>query len=106
MEPLPTTQRVWTWLCVRFAHDSTTIKATIFHAIFTLTVFVINLCAFAFGLASFLKFVVINMERALAAVLVMAGVSPIVYGMIVMIFLRHKMDTNIFDELSSIYKAS
>lgn len=105
MKPLVTNKRILIWLCLCSPAESTTTKKRIIYVIFSALVFSVILSVFAGYLTFFVKFVSIDFERSLFTFLLVVTLAGIMYGMIVIFFLRHQMAAT-FERLSAIYDAS
>lgn len=105
MEPLKTNRRVLTWLCICLPNKDTRSIYEWIYAIFSWTVFTLNLCAFLFSALFFIKFISTDLESCLFALFQIFGAANVVYMTIIAFFHRQKIRA-IFEGLSNIYAAS
>lgn len=103
MIPLPTNRRVLTWCCVYQNDDDQTDKyEKLLRRAFALSVFGMSMIGFVVSAAYFVKFVSIDFEESLFALLQMCGECNMVYISIIVFMLRHKI-SGIFKTISAIY---
>lgn len=69
--------------------------------LFAVTIFTLNVCFLIAHLTATFKFLSINLEDSLFALMGAIGISGIIYTMIVAFFLRHQLNA-IFEKLSEI----
>lgn len=105
MNPLESIQRGLHWLCVfPFQKDTTTTKKIVY-IFFTLNIFFLHLCALAASAAFIIKFISIDMQRSVFALLQFGTFFSTMYSIIVAFFVREKI-IGIFKKISKIYRAS
>lgn len=105
MIPLATTQHILTWLSVCPADESTSTQMKLAYGIFTSFVSISNLCGSTAILFFFIKAPSNRLEDYVFATIGLVAFCSIIYGMVVVIFSRSKIN-DIFTELSTIYNAS
>ena len=105
MKPLATTQQVFKWFCVYSADDSTNRWERATHAIFTIAIGILEVCAIITSAAFIRKFVSIDFESPLFAFLQVLGHTVGLYGILFTLLLRHEI-ASIFKQLSEIYDES
>lgn len=104
MDPLATNRRVLTWLCVFPPEKGTTKAQRMAHVALSLSVFVVNMGSFFVSLAYFLKYMSIDLEQSLFAVVQMLGEVNMTYISIITYILRRQI-TATYKSLCRIYKA-
>lgn len=105
VKPLPTQRKVLTWLCIYYSdkNESKMQKIIKFSCYAT---FILSFISCITGsLMYYNKFASINLEESLFALYQIVAQSAILY-MFLIAFLLKRQITGIFDELSTIYKAS
>lgn len=107
MEPLVTTERVLIriHMCPADDDDKISNKWKTFSRISIVLFFIVALTAFLGTLAFFIEFVSIDLQRALLALIPVAGTFNLAYVILAAFFLRYKTK-RIFTQLSAIYSAS
>ena len=104
MQPLATTKRIMTWLCMCPSDESTSRQKRVYIA-YSSAVLIINLISFSASLAYCIQFFYTDFEGAAFAFMVdIAGVG-LIYSMIIAILMRQQI-LNIFTCLSTIYNSS
>lgn len=104
MVPLETNHLVLTWLCVFPPDESTSRLKRMAYTTFSLAIFGINAGSFFGSLAYFLKFMSVDLEQSLFAVVQMLGEVNMAYISIITYLLRHRI-TATYESLAKIYKA-
>lgn len=104
MIPLETNRWVLTWLCVFPPERHTSKWKRLAHVAFSLTVFFINAGSFFGSLAFFLKYMSVDLEQCIFALVQMIGEVNMSYISIITFLLRDKIKA-IYDNLSRIYRA-
>lgn len=100
MNPLPTNQRVLTWLCACPLQSPNIWKQLLFSA-FTGGIFIMNISSAIAAATYFLRFFSIDLESCLACLLQIAATTSLSYVMIVVFISPHKIN-NIFLKLAKI----
>lgn len=104
MIPLKTNRRVLIWFCVHPPAEETSKQKRLAYAVFTIFTLTINLLSTAADAAYFYRFMSIDLEDSLMALLQLFGNATMAYVIVAMFVLRHKIHT-IFNNLSQIYEA-
>lgn len=102
MNPLVTNKKVLTWLCLCPAEKSTKWSWKLIYAIFALTIFTGNLCAFVVSVVYFMQFVSTDLEGCLYALYQIGAFSALIYMTMTAFYLRHEISA-LFESLSEIY---
>lgn len=105
MEPLPTSQKVMTWLCMCPADKSTSIKKLIHYAGYTSVTVIMSLGGLLAGIGYIVKFAKTDFGSSLYAVVQVAGYLALLNLIIFGLINRHRI-ASIFTELSNIYNSS
>lgn len=103
MIPLKTNRHVLTWLCVFPPEEGTTKKKRIAHVVFSLTIFGINAGSFFVSLAYFMKYMSIDLEQSIFAIVQMLGEVNMTYISVITFILRDEVSAT-YKSLSKIYK--
>lgn len=104
MSPLQTTQQVLKWLRIRPIDPDEKSWKNLYYAIFTFTIFTIEVLGIA-GTAVFIwKHFRTDLEACLYALFSVTGACGAIYMCIVAFYLRNKI-TALFESLSKIYDA-
>lgn len=98
LKPLPTTQRVLSWICVET--DDESINSS--KILFSFLIFTANLFGLISSVAFFLKFVSINLEQSLYTMFQISGTISTFYVSFIVFFSRRKI-SKLFQSLSKIY---
>lgn len=102
IKPMPTSQRVLTWL-VSYPFDKNTSKRKkIVYVTFAIAVFVIVLCGCAASVVYFWKHVATDLEKAIFALFQIVGTLNALFLVAFSFFQRHKIAA-IIGKLSTIY---
>lgn len=104
MLPLPTNQRVLTWLCVRPMDADENQWKKLFYIAFTITFLTIDLTGLFSSIAFFLINISIDLEESLYALFQISAFLGLTYMCIVAFLLRYKI-TAFLGTLSQIYDA-
>lgn len=102
--PLKTNRWILTWLCVFPPEKNTSKWKKLAHIAFSLTVFIINAGSFFGSLAFFLKYMSVDLEQCIFALVQMIGEVNMSYVSIITFIQRDKIKA-IYDDLSRIYRA-
>lgn len=102
MQPLETNCRILVWMCVYPCDENTTIWMRSAHILFSVFIFVMNTTGFVFSGAYFVKYVSIDLEQSLFALLQTVGEANMLYILAITFILRHKI-TAMMRSLSRIY---
>lgn len=102
MEPLKTTRLVLTWLCVYPADESTSRWKKLAYLMCYLSVLLGNIGNLAAGAAYFIKYLLIDLEKALFAFSQMGALITSAYIIVTLLYLRHRIEV-VFDGLAKIY---
>ena len=103
MIPLETNRRILTWFCV-YQRENVQMeeRERLMHRAFALFIFAMNSIGFIVSVAYFVKFVTIDFEEALFALLQLCGEGNMMYINVITFMLRRKI-TDIFNAISAIY---
>lgn len=102
MKLLPTIKRILTWLCIYRDSEYTQKWENI---VFSMTVYIGDICGAFSSIAYFLLFMSTNLENALFALMGFVAFYSQIYVIISVMTFRHKVCT-IFKQLAKIYSAS
>lgn len=102
MQPLKTAQRVLTWLCVYPADESASKWMKLAYLICYLSVLLGNFGNLTAGAAYFVKYLSIDLEKALYAFSQMGALLTSAYIIVTLLLLRHRIVV-VFDGLAKIY---
>lgn len=105
MEPLEINRQILTWLCLYSWDESTSKKKKVAIIIFTLSVFIANLCGVVASIVFFKRAFSVDMESCLYSIYQIAAFSNCIYVMIVAFFLRNRI-SDIFRRISDIQHTS
>lgn len=105
MKPLVTNHRVLTWLSLCSADENTSKREKRCYILFAAINYFIFIFFLACSIAYFFTFIQTDLEKSLGSLFQIAACSGIIYMLIVIFFLRHKISA-IFIKLSDVYKAS
>lgn len=100
MKPLKTNQRILRWICACPVDPPSKWKSVLF-AVFTGSIFVLNVSSTGAAAAYFLRFVSVDLEACLYCLLQIAATTSLSYMMIVVALKPQKID-NIFVRLMSV----
>lgn len=104
MLPLPTNQRVLTWLCIRPMNTDENRWKKLFYIMFSITFVSIDLTALFSSIAFFFINISIDLEESLYALFQISAFSGLTYMCIVAFLLRNEI-TVFLGTLSQIYDA-
>lgn len=102
MRPLELNRRILIWMCVYPCDENTTRWKRLAYILFSILIFVLNAIGLIFSTAYFIKYVSIDLEQSLFALLQAVGEANMVYILIITFILRHKI-TAMLKSLSKIY---
>lgn len=107
MKPLAASSRMLIWFCVFSANKISTSNLIwkILHNIFTVAVFIGNICTLTTSTTFFVKFISLDLEQALYSLFQIVGSASILYLMVVTFFQKQKINI-LFEHLSAIYDKS
>lgn len=105
MEPLPTSRRVLTWLCIYPANETTSAQKKLVFAAYSLLVILALVAADVSSWMFYLKFVSVDLETSLMADFQIFGFAMELYIFPVMLLSRLKVKST-FESLAEIYDAS
>lgn len=105
MQPLETTRRMMTWLCMHPADESTTPQQKLAYVTHTLVILFFHLVSFVASFVFFVKYVSIDFNGAIFAFMIGIGELGLIYFLIAAVLMRHQIES-IFSSLSTIYESS
>lgn len=105
MEPLATSRRVMTWLCMYPADVNTSKMTRILYAVCTFTSGTLIFLSFVASVAFIVRYLSVDLEGCLYAVFQVASQIAVLNAMIVAVFNQNRI-AMIFTKLSHIYAAS
>lgn len=105
MEPLATTRRMLTWLCMCPADELSTLRQKLPYVAHTSAILLIHLVSFVASVVFCVKHIKNDFNGATFAFMICIGEVGLVYSLIVGIFMCHQIG-DIFTHLSTIYKSS
>lgn len=102
IKPLETNRRVLIWLCMFLPDETASKREKLTYIVFTVCGVCTILSMLAASVTFFVKFVSIDLEESLYALVKISAYLCLTYMMIVVFILRHKI-SDIFEKLSTIY---
>lgn len=105
IKPLATNQRVLTWICVCPVESTTSKNTKLLCIMFTITLYLIILIAFASSFVFFIENISIDMEKSFYALLQLIVFTGQAYVLMSIFISRHKI-TAFIKTLSDIYETS
>lgn len=100
-----TIKRVMVWLSMYPTDQQTSIWRKVAHVIVTILLFTINFTGFVANCTYFWKYLLIDIEGSLLAIMLACGIGGLVYSYAILIIMQHRMYA-MYEKLSSIYDAS